>query len=115
MRIEGGDKPSGLGWSPVGALKKAGKFALKVQLAPITYQVKYGKKLLKHKETWAAGVIAAGTALGIPPSITVPLAATIMKSGGKIPPGTDPRLAAYVQQHPPPGLWERFLTWLGVI
>jgi hypothetical protein len=106
-----------IGWSPFSAIKKAGKAVGKtyiaVQLAPVKYQVKLAKKVLSHKEAWAAGVVAAGTALGIPPNVTLPLAAGILQSG-KVPPGTDPRLAAYVQQNPPPGLWEQILDWIGL-
>jgi hypothetical protein len=72
-----------------GALKTAGKFV-----------GGYAVKVAKNKETWKIAVMGAGLYFGIPPSVT---AAAFDKfvATGKVPPGTDPRLAAYLEASKP--------------
>jgi hypothetical protein len=60
----------------------------------------YAVKIAKNKETWKIGVMAAGLYFGLPPNVTAAAFDKFVKTG-KVPPGTDPRLAAYLEDSKP--------------
>jgi hypothetical protein len=57
-------------------------------------------KVATNRETWKIAVMGAGLYFGIPPSVTAAAFDHYVKTG-KVPPGTDPRLAAYLEQSKP--------------
>lgn len=105
-----------LGWNPFKKVAAAARATGRGVATGARYTGKGAVAVGKRKEFWAAALVAGGTAIGIPPAVTMPFAAAILKSGGKPPPGSDPRLLALLAANPPPktSWWDDFLGWLGV-